>query len=1081
MARRCASRLENSRWMIKVEAVARFEDKLILGRWMLAQFGAETLEAMGNTLSADHLIGFDEENSSKFVYELMTWMPEARRTVKNDQLRQYDDNIVRHWRRITERRNHSGNTLYPLYFQYLSMLFSEHYLDRYFSDRAALCADLNEFREAFNERLPEREHITSFEEGDLNKLAIWIATGGGKTLIMHVNILQFQHYLRKAGRDRDFNRVILLTPNEGLSVQHEQELSESGIEGSLFVKDGGELFTGTGVEIIDIHKLREKSGEKTVAVESFESNNLVLVDEGHRGASGDDWMNKRNQLCENGFSFEYSATFGQAIKAASGSELAPRGKAKPSAKYRLVQQYAKCILFDYSYKYFHGDGYGKDHYILNLSQAWSDEQIQLYLTGCILAFYQQKRLYHDRKRDIAEYLLADPLWIFVGGKVTARNEANQKTVSDIQAILHFLSRFVANRGGESVAYLELLLKQQDDLRDDAGRPIFAKAFPYLQTLWDTDQAQALFQDVLDKVFHANASGSLHVVHLKGSGGEIGLRVGENDWFGLINVGDAAKLIKLCGEADDPNMTVTDQSFSSSLFQTINKKGSPINLLVGAKKFTEGWSSWRVSTMGLMNVGRSEGSEIIQLFGRGIRLKGYRFTLKRSSHIPGIKHPEFINLLETLNVFGIRSDYMKEFEEYLEAEGVGEKTTETILLPVIKRLERKDLKLIRLKNDITPFKKAKRPLLERPPQDMTGRVTLNWYPRIQAKRSGGVAVSSHDEALNEDVLSAQHLAFLDFDAIYFELAQYKNEKAWYNLQLERKTIAGLLADPSWYRLFIPAEMLEIRDFERIQLWQEIAIALVKKYAERYYNYRKNEYEGPHLEYYDVRDTDDNFIDQYKATIDHNEEEWITRLNELKERLTNKLFRDSWSFGKLEAFDFSRHLYKPLIHFRNNDILKISPVPLNMGEYEFVEDLKKYFNSSPRILEGKELFLLRNQSRGKGVGFFEAGNFYPDFILWIIHDKKQYISFVDPKGLSRVHGFDDPKIKFHKTVKIIEKRLGDPNIILNSFIVSNTSRNEISWWCGGEEETREFSSHHILFQKDEKDKYISLLIRTILDDC
>ncbi|WP_419603711.1 DEAD/DEAH box helicase family protein [Thiolapillus sp.] len=362
--------------------MSRFEDKLILSHWMLAQFGAETLEAMGNTLSADHLIGFDEENSSKFVYELMTWMPEESREVKDDQLRQYDDNIVRHWRRITERRNHSGNTLYPLYFQYLSLLFTEHYLERYFSDRAALCADLNRFRESFNERLPEREHITPFEEGDLNKLAIWIATGGGKTLIMHVNILQFQHYLQKAGRDRDFNRVILLTPNEGLSVQHEQELAESGIEGSLFVKDGGELFTGTGVEIIDIHKLREKSGEKTVAVESFESNNLVLVDEGHRGASGDDWMNKRNQLCENGFSFEYSATFGQAIKAASGSDLAPRGKAKPSAKYRLVQQYAKCILFDYSYKYFHGDGYGKDHYILNLSQAWSEEQIQLYLTGC---------------------------------------------------------------------------------------------------------------------------------------------------------------------------------------------------------------------------------------------------------------------------------------------------------------------------------------------------------------------------------------------------------------------------------------------------------------------------------------------------------------------------------------------------------------------------------------------------------------------------------------------------------------------------------------------------------------------------
>jgi hypothetical protein len=46
------------------------------------------------------------------------------------------------------------------------------------------------------------------------------------------------------------------------------------------------------------------------------SNNLVLVDEGHRGASGGEegaWMRFRNALCEKGFSFEYSATFGQAV------------------------------------------------------------------------------------------------------------------------------------------------------------------------------------------------------------------------------------------------------------------------------------------------------------------------------------------------------------------------------------------------------------------------------------------------------------------------------------------------------------------------------------------------------------------------------------------------------------------------------------------------------------------------------------------------------------------------------------------------------------------------------------------------
>ena len=49
----------------------------------------------------------------------------------------------------------------------------------------------------------------------LNKLAFWMATGSGKTLLMHANILQYQYYLEKHGRRRELNRILLLTPNEG--------------------------------------------------------------------------------------------------------------------------------------------------------------------------------------------------------------------------------------------------------------------------------------------------------------------------------------------------------------------------------------------------------------------------------------------------------------------------------------------------------------------------------------------------------------------------------------------------------------------------------------------------------------------------------------------------------------------------------------------------------------------------------------------------------------------------------------------------------------------------------------------------
>jgi len=50
----------------------------------------------------------------------------------------------------------------------------------------------------------------------LNKVAYWSATGSGKTLLMHANILPVPALPEKHGRRRELNRIILLTPNEGI-------------------------------------------------------------------------------------------------------------------------------------------------------------------------------------------------------------------------------------------------------------------------------------------------------------------------------------------------------------------------------------------------------------------------------------------------------------------------------------------------------------------------------------------------------------------------------------------------------------------------------------------------------------------------------------------------------------------------------------------------------------------------------------------------------------------------------------------------------------------------------------------------
>jgi hypothetical protein len=1028
---------------------------------MLSLLGVPSFERLAANLKAPELEGFDEDNVSRIYRALCVHLPQSKRAeLSDDLLLGYDQNIVRHWRRITERRNHAGAFLYPKYFQYLALLFAEIYLDRYFRDPEGLLRALNEHVERFNQSAPEASRIEPYKREDLNKVAFWMATGSGKTLLMHINILQYQHYLSLYG-GKPINRIILLTPNEGLSHQHLEEFQRSGIEAELFSKEGRGLFTGRAVEILDIHKLRDEMGEKTVAVEAFEGNNLVLVDEGHRGTSGAQegaWMQKRNQLCENGFSFEYSATFGQAMKA-SGNRA-------------LEQAYAKCILFDYSYKYFYGDGYGKDYRILNLADD-SDENVRRkYLTACLLTFYQQLKLYRDKPGEFRPFLIERPLWVFVGGSVNAVRTQHGRKVSDVVDILLSLATFVRDRQN-SVQIIKSLLAGRSGLLDAKGGELFQGTFQYLNTLGLTPDQ--VFDDILRVLFNAPTAAALHVEHLKGTDGEVALRLGDNEAFGVINVGDASALCKLCEEQAE--LVVTEKEFSGSLYRALNDEASTINILIGSKKFTEGWSSWRVSTMGLMNIGRNEGPQIIQLFGRGVRLKGKDFSLKRSRRLEGQAAPKNIETLETLNIFGIRADYMRQFKEYLEDEGLpANEDRIEFVLPVIKNLGSKKLKIVRLKEGIDFKKDGPKPALDEPPDYLIRHpVVVDWYPKLQAMASGVGRTGSQTAEKNQCYFEESHLAFLDFDAVYFELQQFKNERAWHNLTLPRGSLASLLGRKDWYKLLIPKEEMHFRSFQQVLRWQEIAVTLLKKYLDRYYKFRKQEFEGSHLEYRELSEDDPNFINEYRLLIEQSREDIVKKLEEIKALIGAGKLRNV-EFQSLHAIAFGRHLYQPLI-YAGNHLIEVKPVVLDSeGERDFVLDLQKFCESpnGKDFLNGKELYLLRNLSRGRGIGFFEAGNFYPDFILWLLADGKQYVNFIDPKGLRNLEGPEDPKIRFHRTIKELERKLGDPAVILNSFIVSSTGVPEVAWWDGGMTK-EEFGTQNILFQQENRGTYIEHLLR------
>ena len=413
----------------------KLSNSLVLNRYILSLFGVTSLEALSEHLKDPVLEGWDENNVSYFYRELLSRLF-ATSELTEEMLLAYDENIYRHTKAISEKREAQVKWKY---FQYLSLLFTEIYLDKYFSDRKKLLTDINTYLQLTFNADPKTYHgMTDFTESDLNKVAFWSATGSGKTLLMHVNVLQYRHYAEKYRQKP--NRIILITPNEGLTMQHLEEFRKSNIGAGVFNKNTASgLFAGHDVDILEITKLGDTDGDKTVSVGFFEGNNLVLVDEGHRGSGGEAWKQRRDQLCETGFSFEYSATFGQSISAISNA----------AKRKDMLHEYGKATLFDYSYRYFYNDGYGKDYQILNMNSSWgsslSDNQLIMYLTACMLNFYEQQRLYRDNRADLRPFLLENPLAVFVGGSVTADKSIGSQEVSDIVFILKFFQQFIANK------------------------------------------------------------------------------------------------------------------------------------------------------------------------------------------------------------------------------------------------------------------------------------------------------------------------------------------------------------------------------------------------------------------------------------------------------------------------------------------------------------------------------------------------------------------------------------------------------------------------------------------------------------
>lgn len=1098
--------------------MASFHKQLVLNQWLLGFFKGGSLAGLKLRLGEDRHEGIDDDGQTGFFHELTQNLFEVDRFSEQD-LRRYDLNIVKHWNTITERRNKlEGTVLNMKYFQYLSLLFTEIYLDWYFNKPQALLDGLNEQLKSYNKQADADNRFQPFAADELNKLAFWNATGSGKTLLLHVNIHQYLHYFQ-SGKDVYPDKIILLTPNEGLSRQHLAELNLSGFGFSrMFDKNRSGVFKGT-TEIIDINKLGDEMGDKTVAVEAFEGKNLVLVDEGHRGTgtAAGAWMSRRETLVRGGFAFEYSATFGQAVakgftvqkaeaevmkkKAKVLFETTNLKKLDDAQKQALVltteekrrsrtlatrEVYAKNILFDYSYKFFYEDGYGKESLILNLKdEDFSQDDIaRQYFTACLLSFYQQQYLWEANRDKLTDFNIEKPLWVFVGNTVSGED-------SDILNVLRFFAGFL-NDEAKAKLWLKDLLANTARLLDGKGRNIFHDRFTPLMAFGVDD----VYSGILKLLFNADAKQRLKVVNLKNSKGELVLRVGESEPFGLINIGDDAGFFK---EAEKPeNLVLFDtesDDFGGSVFGMLNNKDSQLHVLIGSRKFTEGWSSWRVSTMGLLNMGKGEGSQIIQLFGRGVRLKGRDYSLKRSTPAQRPKGV-YLERLETLNIFGVNAGYMAAFKEYLKEEGITP-TDEIIELDFETRpnLPKSKLKTLSLMdgykdNQINGFKRTVYPWLYEVPAEFVGKIkqahiTLDLYPKLEALASQDKDGSVPEGNIRHmGKIASETMALFDFDLIYLAVQEFKQLRSWSNLRLDRARLMDFcLNHHDWYTLFIPKSELSIRGFVDILKQEEILIRLLQDYTDRFYKSLKSAYEGQFYDIVTVKEDDDALLKVYQFEIENTEdgEAYEKKLKQLQELVRDgKLGEASqWNAGQMVAICFDSHLYYPLFAIEGNVPLKMRPLAFDApSEIQFVRDLEAFYQSplGKQVIGKRSLYLLRNaDTKSKGLGFALAGNFYPDFLLWLIDDDtgQQWLSFIDPKGIRQMN-LNDPKLGLYKEVKVLEAKLKDPKLILNAFIVSGTPFANL---LNVTVEKSELEQRNVLFMEDGGTAYLKKLFASM----
>lgn len=803
----------------------------------------------------------------------------------------------------------------------------------------------------------------------INRMAFWMATGSGKTLII-VKLIELLGKLI-AEKELPVRDILYLAHRDDLLDQfknHVEEFNSFNFDTKINLKNLRDYenvkrenalpFAKNEITVFYYRSdlISDEQKEKIVNFKNYDNGGkwYILLDEAHKGDKED---SKRqilySILSRNGFLFNFSATFTD-----------PR-------------DFATCV-FNFNLSRFVEEGYGKHIYVSEQdivafrreTDFSKQEKQKIVLKVLILLAYINKNFENIRKIDTKLY--HHPLLL------TLVNSVN-KPDADLKLFFKELEIIAAQAPNQRI-----FTQAIDDLVNEFSKnPVF-KFEENEKVILDIERLKKItYKDILNYVFNAKNSGSIEISFRPSDKSQVAFKLTTSDrYFALIKTGEMPQWLK-----DELNRFNINHRFETEgFFETLNRDDSDINILMGSRSFYEGWDSNRPNLILFVNIGVGSDAKkfVLQSVGRGVRIEPQKYQRKRLQNLLNakvVKEPLFEKVknlilpIESLFIFGTNAENLKEIIATLKIEKQDKNLGEafilnpeaqkhTLLVPVYKIAER-------------IFAEEKDPQ-KYPVSRDDFDITSQFYEFLGDK----VAVAKYDCEVK--VLKKAKESFAEKERYY----DFSERNSLFEPELILDRIFDYLGVKS-------------REFEKFKELEDEIVHFKKVRFSDGEKYEEIKRKIEEVRHYPERQKE---LDKQYGKISRKAFE---RQMTLFEQAGNFEMKNQ----KISIKYLTNHYYLPVIVSETEKVDYLNHIINVDSEVKFIEELEEYLTKPNNIFLQFDWWMFSKLDQTLDevlIPYYNPkenniANFKPDFIFWAQKGKRYLILFVDPKGTEHADGY------------------------------------------------------------------------------